>query len=106
VDVAAVAAAAATRRRARKRLKEPEVLREYADAYADLDPDIDPDAPAEAAESDRGAGSLGFAGTISKRAAQAAGLAVLGGDRFGGGPVVPMVPGTWDPDAKPAGDVD
>jgi PPE-repeat protein len=106
-DIAAAAAAASTaaRRRARRR-KQTEVRREYADEYADLDPDIDPDAPSEAAASDSGAGPLGFAGTISKRAAQAAGLAVLGGDRFGGGPAMPMVPGTWDPDAEPAGDVD
>jgi len=106
-DIAAAAAAASTaaRRRARRR-KQTEVRREYAYEYADLDPDIDPDAPSEAAASDSGAGPLGFAGTISKRAAQAAGLAVLGGDRFGGGPAMPMVPGTWDPDAEPAGDVD
>ncbi len=50
--------------------------------------------------SDQGAGSLGFVGTVHKdTAAQAAGLATLNGNGFGGGPSMPMVPGTWDPDA-------
>jgi hypothetical protein len=26
------------------------------------------------------------------------GLATLGGDEFGGGPVEPMLPGTWEPE--------
>lgn len=47
--------------------------------------------------SDRGAGSLGFAGTVQKdAAARAAGLATLSGNGFGGGPSMPMVPGSWD----------
>jgi PPE-repeat protein len=106
VVAAAAAASTAERRRARRR-KQTEVQRQYADEYADLDrasDATDPGAPSEA--SDRGAGPLGFAGTISKRAAQAAGLAVLGGNGFGGGPATPMVPGTWDPDAEPGGEVD
>ncbi|MGO8769389.1 MAG: hypothetical protein ACLQLD_11840, partial [Mycobacterium sp.] len=28
---------------------------------------------------------------------EAAGLTTLAGDEFGGGPKMPMVPGTWDP---------
>ena len=49
--------------------------------------------------SDRGAGSLGFAGTAAKEtAAEAAGLTTLAGDEFGGGPRMPMLPGSWDPD--------
>lgn len=47
-----------------------------------------------------GAGPLGFAGAASSdTAVEAGGLATLAGDRLGGGPSVPMVPGTW-----PAGD--
>ena len=47
------------------------------------------------ATSDRGAGPLGFAGTARKRVLAAAGLAILDHDDFGGGAVLPMVPGTW-----------
>ncbi|MGA8331782.1 MAG: hypothetical protein WB777_21165, partial [Mycobacterium sp.] len=38
------------------------------------------------------------AGTVRKSAAQAAGLATLENDDFGGGPTMPMVPGTWNID--------
>jgi PPE-repeat protein len=48
--------------------------------------------------SDQGAGSLGFAGTVSKGSAHAAGLATLSDDEFGGGPTMPMLPKTWDPE--------
>ena len=52
------------------------------------------------AASGSGAGTLGFAGTVHKDTAlQAAGLTNLAGDEFGGGPRVPMVPGTWDEDS-------
>lgn len=47
--------------------------------------------------SDQGAGLLGFAGTGPTAASQR-GLATLDDDRFGGGPTVPMVPGSWDSD--------
>jgi PPE-repeat protein len=49
-----------------------------------------------AATSGQGAGPLGFAGTAHRGAAEAAGLVALAGDGFGGGPPVPMLPGTWD----------
>jgi PPE-repeat protein len=49
--------------------------------------------------SDQGAGNLGFAGTVRKETvAEAAGLTTLAGDEFGGGPTMPMVPGTWNPE--------
>ena len=79
-------------------------MRGYADAYADLDDDVDTGPPPEAVASDRGAGPLGFVGTVSEESARAAGLTVLAGDRFGGGPTVPMVPGTWDPDGEQPGE--
>lgn len=44
-----------------------------------------------------GAGTLGFAGTTRKdNAFRAAGLTELTEGEFGGGPRVPMMPGTWD----------
>jgi PPE-repeat protein len=55
--------------------------------------------------SDRGAGPLGFAGTVTKQAAaQAAGLTTLSGDGFGSGPTMPMVPGTWNTQAEEGGE--
>jgi PPE-repeat protein len=75
-------------------------MRDYADEFADMDSDLDPSVEPEEASvlaSDRGAGPLGFVGTVHKdTAAQAAGLATLSGNGFGGGPSMPMVPGTWD----------
>jgi PPE-repeat protein len=78
----------------------------------DMNIDVDPDwggPPSEpvasTVASDQGAGNLGFAGTVSKGSAQAAGLATLSDDEFGGGPSMPMLPGTWDPEA-PQGEED
>ena len=100
---AAAAVGAVNRSKSRLRRRRRAEMRDYADEYADMDADLDPSAePEEAAvlASDRGAGSLGFVGTLHKdTAAQAAGLATLSGNEFGGGPTMPMVPKTWDPDA-------
>ncbi|OBI43536.1 hypothetical protein A5706_04980 [Mycobacterium sp. E796] len=78
-------------------------MREYGDEFLDMDSDIGipPEYAAEelvsAVASGSGAGRLGFAGTAHKgQAAGAAGLTKLANDEFGGGPRVPMVPGTWD----------
>jgi PPE-repeat protein len=72
-----------------------------ADSDIDARPDDFPDRDGlatSAVASDRGAGNLGFAGTARKDdVVEAAGLATLAGDGFGGGPSVPMVPGTWEP---------
>jgi PPE-repeat protein len=100
---AAAAVGAVSRGKSRLRRRRRAEMRDYADEYADMDADVDPSAePQEAAvlASDRGAGSLGFVGTSHKdTAAQATGLATLSGNGFGGGPTMPMVPKTWDPDA-------
>ncbi|OBJ05920.1 hypothetical protein A5660_15130 [Mycobacterium alsense] len=47
------------------------------------------------AQSGRGAGAMGFAGTLLRTGAEPAGLTTMAGDAFGGGPELPMVPGTW-----------
>ncbi|MCV7100092.1 hypothetical protein H7I01_06750, partial [Mycobacterium palustre] len=86
--------------RARRRQRRRQARRGHGDEYLDMNVDVDPDwaTPADdALASDRGAENLGFAGTARKQtAAQAAGLATLAGDEFGGGPTAPMLPGTWD----------
>jgi PPE-repeat protein len=75
---------------------------EYMDMNVRVDPDWDtPGEPQDAltVASDLGAGPLGFAGTVHKeRVSEAAGLTTLAGDQFGGGPLMPMVPGSWNSD--------
>jgi PPE-repeat protein len=72
----------------------------------DMNIEVDPEwgAPpdrepvAATATSDHGAGTLGFVGTVRKETvAEAAGLTRLAGDEFGGGPTMPMMPGSWNP---------
>jgi PPE-repeat protein len=103
--VAAAAAASREQRKARRRRRTP--LRDHADEYADMNVDVDPDWGEPTGDqplaSGNGAGTLGFAGTIrSESVEQAAGLATLADNEFGGGPTVPMVPGGWE--AGPAKD--
>jgi PPE-repeat protein len=104
--IPAAAAAVPSRAEARARRRRRAVMREYGDEYADMESDIsvppdygDGEQPAAAMASGNGAGKLGFAGTAHKdEVLQAAGLTKLAGDEFGGGPRMPMVPGTWDRD--------
>ena len=105
-DSAAAAAAAAAREQARARRRRRAKLRGYGHEFMYMNVEVDPDWGAPPDEpvvstvaSDRGAGNLGFAGTVSKETvAEAAGLTTLAGDEFGGGPTMPMVPGTWNPE--------
>ncbi len=76
--------------RRRRRAKAEMVGRGYE--YMDLEPEP------RVAPSDRDAGPLGFRDTASKQTAAAAGLTTLADDEFGGGPRVPMMPGTWNTD--------
>jgi PPE-repeat protein len=94
---AAAAATAAARDRQRSRRRRRAGVRGYSHEFMEMNINIDPEwSPPPAVASDRGAGSLGFAGTVGKSATAAAGLATLENDEFGGGPRMPMVPGTWD----------
>jgi PPE-repeat protein len=98
--IPAAGAAAVTRAQSRARRRRRAELHDHADEFLDMDSDNDfggraPNYGAEA--SDQGAGPLGFAGTAhQERVLQAAGLTALAGDEFGGGPRMPMVPGTWE----------
>jgi PPE-repeat protein len=66
----------------------------------DMNVDVDPDWGLDSSASDRGAGALGFSGTIAMRGQQATGLATLSDNGFGGGPSMPMLPNTWATDEK------
>ncbi len=104
-DTAAAAAASAARQQGRARRHRRVTERGHGHEFMAIDIEVAPDwgaTPsaqlASTAGSDQGAGTFGFAGTAGKNsAARAAGLATLTHDEFGGGPTLPMVPGTWDP---------
>jgi PPE-repeat protein len=90
-------------RQARRRRRA--ILRDHGDEFADMNIEVNPnwEAPPddEPLASSNGAGPLGFAGTVRNEAiGRAAGPAVLAGDEFGGGPRVPMLPGSWESDAR------
>jgi PPE-repeat protein len=98
-DAAAAAAAAGVRDSARARRRRRAKQRDHSDEFMDMNVEVDPDWSASLSygASDRGAGSLGFAGTAARETgAEAAGLTTLAGDEFGGGPRIPMLPGSWD----------
>jgi PPE-repeat protein len=108
IAAAAVVPKPAPLRRRRRRTKVKGRGRGYE--YLNLNQDLDsapvtaPDGhgpPASAMASDQGAGPLGFAGTAARTdAGRAAGLATLAEDSFGGGPTMPMMPGSWRPEAS------
>jgi PPE-repeat protein len=117
IAAAAAAAAASARDKARARRRGRAALRDHQRGYRYefLGPDWDisdmdgePHASLDREEwatsalaSDQSAGTLGFAGTARRDAVvEAAGLATLAGGGFGGGPSVPMLPGTWEPDQR------
>jgi PPE-repeat protein len=110
---AAAAVGAVGRDKARARRRRRGEMRDHADEFADMNVEVDPQWGAQAdrepvastVASDRGAGPLGFAGTVSQGSEQATGLATLSGNGFGDGPKMPMVPGTWGPEA-PEGEGD
>ncbi len=98
-EAAAAAVAAAAKKPARRRRRA--MHRDNADEFADMNVDVNPDWGASTEASNSGAGALGFAGTVSKSAEQATGLATLTDDGFGSGPTMPMLPNTWSPEGSP-----
>ncbi|MDM4143199.1 PPE family protein, partial [Mycobacterium sp. FLAC0960] len=105
--IPAAGAAAASRAESRARRRRRAALHDHADEFADMESDFgvppdfgDEEELAAATASAQGAGALGFAGTTQRQKAfQAAGLTKLADDDFGGGPRMPMVPGTWEHEA-------
>ncbi len=102
---------ASSTERARSRRRRRAEMRGFGDEFADMNISVDPqwerkdeDPLASATASDHGAGTLGFVGAAAKETTgRAAGLTALAGDEFGGGPRMPMVPGSWSGDG-PAGE--
>ena len=96
---AAASAALGSREQLRSRRRRRAGMRGYSHEFMEMNINVDPDwgAPRSGsmASSDHGTGPLGFTGTVRKRALAATGLATLDDD-FGGGPVMPMVPATWN----------
>lgn len=105
-DAVAAAATAAAREQARRRRRRRSTAHDFGNEFMDVDVDPDWGAPPGdeqelvAVGSNQGARNLGFAGTARvDAAAAAAGLTTMGDGDFGGGPRLPMLPGTWNPDA-------
>ena len=99
---AAAAAAAVAREPRRSRRRRRAGIRGYAHEFMEMNFNVDPDwggaESGSTATSDRGAGPLGFTGTVRKRAFAATGLATIADGEYGSGPVMPMVPGSWTTD--------
>ncbi|MCV7032122.1 PPE family protein [Mycobacterium sherrisii] len=99
LDSSAAVTGAAAREAARAWRRRKARQRGHGEEYLDITVGVDPDWQETAVTaSDHGAGKQGFVGTAPTRPATAAGLTTLAGDEFGGGPSLPMVPGTWDPE--------
>lgn len=110
---AAAAASALEKRRARRRRPKPVQERGYRDEYMDLDgdvgsgpgdgPETTPHRGARPSASGAGAGPMGFAGATGPAGATPSGLQMLAPDPFGGEPVKPLLPSTWETGDEPEG---
>lgn len=97
LSVASAAKAPSARAPLRSRQRRRTAMKEYAYATMVLDAELTPPVDPAMASSATGAGPLGFPGTARQADTRSAGLARLRGDAFGVGPVVPLLPETWDP---------
>ncbi|WKG06010.1 PPE family protein [Mycolicibacterium sp. HK-90] len=101
---AAAAASAINRRRAQARKRRGGTAKDRGYRYEFMTADGDatappPEQPTTTASSS-GAGDLGFTGTATKSTiATPAGLTTMADDTFGNGTTLPMMPGSWQPDA-------
>lgn len=105
------AAPAAAREQARARRRRRATLRGHGDEFMHMDVEVAPDwgrppggeTVGAVVSSEDGAAPFGSAGIVSQDSiATAAGLTTLDDDRYGGGPPMPMVPGTWSTDQPDA----
>jgi PPE-repeat protein len=100
----AAAAAAGSREQLRARRRRRAGMHGYSHEFMEMNFNVDPDwsgsGSGSPATSDHGAGPLGFTGTVHKNASAATGLATLADDEFGSGPIMPMLPATWNADER------
>jgi PPE-repeat protein len=95
---AALAAAAGPETPGQTRRRRRPKVEMLGRGYEYMDPEPEP----PVAPSGRAGGTLGFPGTAAKETGTTAtGLATLSADEFGGGPRMPMMPGTWGGDSAP-----
>nr|WP_253900582.1 PPE family protein [Mycobacterium asiaticum] len=97
IPAAGAAAVSSAAARAKRRRRAP--LRDHSDEFLEMDSGIHANPVWEQASlaSERGAGPVGLAGTVpTETLLQAAGLTALADNEFGGGPRMPMLPGTWE----------
>lgn len=91
------AKAPSTRAPLRARQRRRKAMKEYADATMTLDAEsAGPPDELAASISEMGTGPTGFTGTARRDDARSTGLSRLRGDAFGAGPVIPLLPETWD----------
>jgi PPE-repeat protein len=99
---AAAAAAPAAARAQRRSRRRRAGIRGYSHEFMEMNINVDPEwgvpPGASTAASERGAGPFGFTGTVNKKVSAATGLATLADDEFGNGPILPMMPGSWNID--------
>lgn len=102
--IPAAGAAAVSSASARAKRRRRAQLHDHGDEFLDMDATGSGGYPEPSGvigdgtqASERGAGKFGFAGTVpTETLLEAAGLTALAADDFGGGPRMPMVPGTWE----------
>lgn len=96
IPAAGAAAVSSAAARVKRRRRAP--LHDHGDEYLEMDSGfVPPSWNGGAQASDRGAGKVGFAGTVpTETLLVAAGLTAMAGDDFGCGPRMPMVPSTWE----------
>lgn len=98
---AAAAASPAQRDQARRRRRQRSGVIDpgHRYEYLDADPDADTAGKTPATASDRGAGPMGFAGTVHAAEAAPVGLTTIGGDPLDDGPRMPLLPSSWGPES-------
>ncbi|OBJ10718.1 PPE family protein [Mycobacterium colombiense] len=98
-DTVAAPAAAARREQVRRRRRPRSGLIDPGRRYEYLDQGSDAES-ADATASDRGAGQMGFAGTVPESGAAPVGLITVAGASLDDSPSLPLLPSSWSPETE------